>query len=64
MSVMRLASLLLLVAAFPAWAQEAIGYVKTVSGDAMVIDQGKPIKALVCTPIKLGNGLKTGWPRG
>jgi hypothetical protein len=52
--------ILMLLAGSPAWAQDAIGFVKTVSGSAEVIDAGKPIKAEVGTPIKLGNTLKTG----
>jgi hypothetical protein len=55
--------ILLLLAGSPAWAQDAIGFVKTVSGSAAVIDAGKPIKAQVGTPIKMGNTLKTG-PKG
>jgi len=56
----RLAFLLLLFSVSPAWAQEAIGFVKTVSGDATVTDGGKPVKAQVGTAIKLGSVLKTG----
>ncbi|MCX5819384.1 MAG: FecR family protein [Deltaproteobacteria bacterium] len=52
--------LMMLLAGSPAWAQDAIGFVKTVSGSAAVIDAGKTIKAEVGTPIKLGNTLKTG----
>lgn len=63
LNLTRIVLLLSLVATFPAWAQEAIGYVKTVSGDATVVDNGKPIKAQVGTPIKMGNSLKTG-PKG
>jgi hypothetical protein len=55
--------ILLLLAGSPAWAQDAIGFVKTVSGDATVIDAGKSLKAQVGTPIKMGNTLKTG-PKG
>ncbi len=55
--------LCLIAVAFPAMGQEAIGFVKTVTGDAVVVDAGKPIKAQVGTPIKLGNALKTG-PKG
>jgi hypothetical protein len=63
MTITRIVFLLLLTAAFPTWAQEAIGYVKTVSGDATVVDGGKPVKAQVGTPIKMGNSLRTG-PKG
>ncbi|MCX5830665.1 MAG: FecR family protein [Deltaproteobacteria bacterium] len=52
--------ILMLLAGSPAWAQDAIGFVKTVSGSAAVIDAGKPVKAEVGTPIKLGNTLMTG----
>jgi hypothetical protein len=55
--------ILLLPAVSPAWAQDAIGYVKTVSGTATVVDAGKAIQARVGTPVKMGNTLKTG-PRG
>jgi hypothetical protein len=55
--------ILMLMAVSPAWAQETIGYVKTVSGTAAVIDAGKSTDAQVGTPIKMGNTLKTG-PKG
>jgi hypothetical protein len=55
--------ILMLIGVSSAWAQETIGFVKTVSGSAAVIDTGKPIKAQVGTPIKMGNTLKTG-PKG
>jgi len=51
---------LLLMASLPAWAQDTIGFVKTVSGSAAVINSGKPMTARVGTPIKMGNTLKTG----
>jgi hypothetical protein len=55
---------LVLMALSPAWAaQETIGFVKTVSGNAVVIDAGNPVEARVGTPIKMGNTLKTG-PKG
>ena len=63
LTLTRIVFVLSLAAVFPTWAQEAIGYVKTVSGDATVVDNGKPIKAQVGTPIKMGNSLKTG-PKG
>lgn len=44
----------------PAWAADTIGFVKTVSGNAAVIDSGKMLAAVVGTPIKMGNTLKTG----
>jgi hypothetical protein len=63
MIMTRIVFLLWITSALPAWAQEAIGYVKTVAGDATVVDKGTPIKAQVGTPIKMGNSLKTG-PKG
>ena len=44
----------------PAWAADTIGYVKTASGKAEVIDAGKAVSARVGTPIQMGNLLKTG----
>lgn len=41
------------------WGQEAIGFVKTVTGDATVTDGGKSIKAVVGTPVRLKSVLKT-----
>ena len=43
-----------------AWGQDAIGFVKTVTGDATVTDGGKAVKAVAGTPIKLNSVLKTG----
>jgi hypothetical protein len=43
-----------------AWGQDAIGFVKTVSGDATVTDGGKAVKAVAGTPIRLRSVLKTG----
>ncbi len=42
------------------WAQEAIGFVKTVTGDATVTDGGKAVKAVAGTPVRLNSVLKTG----
>ena len=50
----------LLAAALPVAAQEPIGFVKTVSGDATVLDAGKPVKAAPGTPVRLGSVLRTG----
>ena len=36
-----------------------VGTVKTVSGDALVIDAGRPVKAQPGTPVRKGNVLKT-----
>ncbi len=55
--------ILMLMAVSPTWAQETIGFVKTVSGKAAVIDSGKQINAQIGTPIKAGNMLKT-WSEG
>ena len=44
-----------------AWAEEAaIGYVKTVAGEANLLVAGKAQKAEAGTPVRLGNVLKTG----
>jgi hypothetical protein len=42
------------------WAQESIGFVKTVTGDATVTDSGKAVKAIPGTPIRVNSVLKTG----
>ncbi len=41
------------------FASESIGYVKTVSGDAFVISDGKSINAVSGTSIQLGSVIKT-----
>ena len=46
-----------------AWAQEAIGFVKTVTGDATVTSGGKVVKAVPGTPVHVNSVLKTG-PKG
>ena len=51
---------LLLASAVPAWGQEAIGFVKSVTGEATVVDAGKPVKAQPGTPVRLGSVLRTG----
>ncbi|MEK6592462.1 MAG: hypothetical protein AABZ67_05195 [Pseudomonadota bacterium] len=53
-------SVLLIAFSASAWAQETIGFVKTVSGDALLIDAGKYVIAKVGAPVKSGNVLKTG----
>ncbi len=58
--VVRSTMLMLMVVTTPAWAQEAIGFVKTVAGDATVTDGGKAVKAVPGTPIRLNSVLKTG----
>jgi hypothetical protein len=50
----------LLALATHAYAQEAIGYVKTVTGEATVVDAGKALKAQAGTPVRLGSMLRTG----
>ena len=50
----------MVAASGPVCAQEAIGYVKTVTGDASVIDGGKAVKAAPGTPIRLNSVLNTG----
>jgi hypothetical protein len=45
----------------PALADNAIiGYVKTVKGEAFVVNAGHPVKAVVGTPVQPGSVLKTG----
>jgi hypothetical protein len=55
--------LALLALSTAGWAQEAIGFVKTVSGDATVSDGGKSVKAVPGTPVRVNSVLKTG-PKG
>ncbi len=61
---MKLSAQIVLIAALvisgAAWSQEAIGFVKTVAGDATVSDGGKAVKAVAGTPIRLNSVLKTG----
>jgi hypothetical protein len=54
------AGLLLIAFVTPVRAQEAIGFVKTASGDATVTDAGKAVKASPGTPVRLGSVLRTG----
>jgi hypothetical protein len=54
------ACIFLLALATHAYAQEAIGYVKTVTGEATVVDAGKALKAQAGTPVRLGSMLRTG----
>jgi hypothetical protein len=48
-----------LAAAPSVLAKEVVGTVKTVSGDAVVIDAGRAVKAQAGTPVRKGNVLKT-----
>ena len=43
-----------------AYAQEVVGYVKTVTGEATITTAGKVVKAAPSTPVHLGSSLKTG----
>lgn len=61
MSIVRFLFCTFLAFSLPAIAEEpAIGYVKTVKGDAMVISGAQQTKATVGTPIAAGSKLKTG----
>ncbi len=59
-SAARMALMATMVFSGAAWGQDAIGYVKTVAGDATVTDGGKAIKAVAGTPVKLNSVMKTG----
>lgn len=57
----RILGIIALSAAVSAGAQEAaIGYVKTVSGEATVTTAGKAAKAEAGTPVQIGSILRTG----
>lgn len=43
-----------------AWAQESIGFVKIVNGDASVTSAGKAVKAVPGTPVHVNSVLRTG----
>ncbi len=62
MSAIRLFALALLFClGVPALADSTIiGYVKTVKGEAFVVNAGQPVKAVVGTPVQPGSVLKTG----
>ncbi len=61
MSIIRFFLFFMLSFSISAMADEAaIGYVKTVKGDAMVITGGQQVKAEVGTPVITGSKLKTG----
>jgi hypothetical protein len=49
-----------LLAASPAYAQDAIGYVKTATGEASVVTSGNSVKAAPGTAVFLGSVLQTG----
>ena len=55
-----MALLAIIIFAAPAWAQDAIGSVKTIKGDATVTTSGKTVKAVEGTPVYLGSILRTG----
>ena len=55
------AALLLLLMGVPALADvSVIGYVKTAKGDAVVINAGQTVKAVVGTPLMTGSVIRTG----
>ena len=58
--VSTVAMFALMVVGSPVWAQESIGFVKTVSGDASVTSAGKLVKAVPGTPVHVNSVLKTG----
>ncbi len=61
MSLIRFFSALLFFISLPALADTGIiGYVKTVKGEAAVVNAGQQVKAVVGTPIMIGSVLKTG----
>lgn len=61
MSIVRFVFCVLLSLSFSVAADDAvIGYVKTVKGDALVINGSQQTKAEVGTPIAAGSKLKTG----
>jgi len=60
MNLFRIIALLLFCHALPTLADDSvIGYVKTVKGDSTVVNAGKPVKAVVGTPLLAGCTLKT-----
>lgn len=61
MSFIRFFLCFFMAISLPAMADEGtIGYVKTVKGDAMVINNGQAVKAEVGTAVITGSKLKTG----
>jgi hypothetical protein len=61
MQLQKIALCFLLSAALPAWADDAaIGYVKTLSGEATVTTGTSKVAAQLGTPLYLGSQLKTG----
>ena len=50
---------MLFIATTASYAEEAIGFVKTLSGTAAVVNQGKAVKAELGTPIYIKSTLKT-----
>ena len=61
--VTQLVMVVVMAISVSAWAQESIGFVKTVTGDATVTDGGKAVKAVPGTPIRVNSVLRTG-PKG
>lgn len=61
MLIARFVFCMLFCFSLPAWADTpTIGYVKTVKGDAVVINAGQQTRAAVGTPVVAGSKLKTG----
>lgn len=55
-----LLAVMLLMGSSSLYAEEAIGFVKTISGTAAVVSKGKGVKAELGTPIYMNSTLKTG----
>ncbi len=61
MPLVRFITALLLCISLPVLADTGIiGYVKTVKGEASVVNAGQQVKAVVGTPIMIGSILRTG----
>lgn len=61
MNRIRIALLVLIAVPFSVLADDAVvGYVKTVSGSAAVVNAGNPVEAMPGTPIHMKDILKTG----
>ncbi len=61
MPLMRFLVILLFLISLPAQSSEpAIGFIKTVKGDASVVTAGKTTKAVPGTPVHAGSTIRTG----
>jgi hypothetical protein len=60
MTIVRFLFCVLLSISLPVMADAPIGYVKTVKGDAMIVNGNQQTKAEVGTPVEAGSKLKTG----